>query len=104
LYKLQGLSPDAEEFEPTLKAMWKDLGPHNKEEETDDLPPLEEKLAANDSAALATSFERCKMFAPTHAHPGMPQKPPFETVAALMAAPIDKLRDLFKNFPDPSET
>jgi len=33
------------------------------------------------------------------AHPNAPNKPPFETVAGLMAAPIDKLRDLFEKFP-----
>lgn len=33
-------------------------------------------------------------------HPSAPDKPPFETVVGLMAAPIDKLRDLFTAFPD----
>jgi hypothetical protein len=33
------------------------------------------------------------------AHPNAPNKPPFETVAGLMAAPLDKLRDLFEKFP-----
>jgi len=33
------------------------------------------------------------------AHPNAPNKPPFETVAGLLAAPLDKLRDLFEKFP-----
>lgn len=33
-------------------------------------------------------------------HPSFPDKPPFETAVALLAAPIDKLRDLFVTFPD----
>lgn len=33
------------------------------------------------------------------AHPGAPDKPPFETVAGLLAAPLDKLRDVFSKFP-----
>lgn len=33
------------------------------------------------------------------AHPNAPNKPPFETVASLLGAPFDKLRDLFEKFP-----
>lgn len=98
------MSADDAQFEPTLKSLWETLGPHNKEEETNDLPPLEDSISADDSNALATSFERCKGFAPTRAHPSMPQKVPFENVAALMAAPVDKLQDAFRNFPPASET
>jgi hypothetical protein len=36
----------------------------------------------------------------SRAHPNAPNKPPFETVAGLMAAPLDKLRDLFEKFPE----
>lgn len=30
-------------------------------------------------------------------------KPPFETLAGLLAAPLDKLRDAFNNFPSEEE-
>ena len=46
------------------------------------------------------SFGRTKMFAPTKSHPSAPSKPPFETVAGLLAAPIDIIKDLFKKFPE----
>jgi len=36
---------------------------------------------------------------PVRAHPGAPDKPPFETFAGLMAAPLDKLKDMFAKFP-----
>lgn len=36
-------------------------------------------------------------------HPSAPNKPPFETLAGLLAAPIDKLRDAFSNFPSEGE-
>ena len=36
---------------------------------------------------------------PVIAHPGAPDKPPFETFAGLMAAPLDKLKDMFAKFP-----
>lgn len=39
-------------------------------------------------------------FVPTRSHPSAPDKPPFETVVGLMAAPIDHLADLLRRFPD----
>lgn len=29
-----------------------------------------------------------------------PNKPPFETIAGLFAAPLDKVKDAFSSFPD----
>ena len=99
LYKFQDLKPEDAEFEPTLKHLMKDLKHHNNEEEENDLPALEKALGKEGSASLAKSFERTKLFVPSRAHPDAPDKPPYETVAALMAMPIDKLGDLFRKFP-----
>lgn len=80
-----------------------DLADHIKDEERDDLPALEKAIASSDTStdteSLATSFNRTKMFVPTRSHPSAPDKPPFETVVSLMAAPIDHLTDLFRKFP-----
>ncbi|KAF9176755.1 hypothetical protein BGZ51_009652 [Haplosporangium sp. Z 767] len=99
LYKFQGLKATDPEFEPTIKALWKDLTQHIKEEEERDLVDLENYLEEKESEELFSSFKRTKMFVPTRSHPSAPDKPPFETVAGLMAAPIDHLRDLFSRFP-----
>ncbi|KAJ9616180.1 uncharacterized protein PV06_11460 [Exophiala oligosperma] len=99
LYKFQGLSPSDLEFEPTIQSLWDVLGKHIEEEETDDLPKLEKVIQDGDSAQLVNSFGRTKMFVPTRSHPSAPDKPPFETVAGLMAAPLDKLGDIFRRFP-----
>jgi len=99
LYKFQGLSPSDKEFEPTIKSLWDVLGKHIEEEETDDLPKLEKAIPDGNSSQMAKSFERTKMFVPTRSHPSAPDKPPFETVAGLMAAPLDKLGDIFRRFP-----
>ena len=79
----------------------KELQEHIKGEENDDLPALEKALKENgqDSESMANSFERTKMLVPTRSHPNAPDKPPYETVAGLMAAPIDKIGDLFRKFP-----
>lgn len=100
LYKFQKLKPEDPDFEPTLQKLWDNLSEHIMEEETDDLVQLEKALQADDSAQLSKSFGRTKKFIPTRSHPSAPDKPPFETVAGLMAAPMDKLSDMFRKFPE----
>jgi len=100
LYEFQGMTPDQPEFKPTLKSLMEDLSQHIKEEEQDDLPALEKALANADSESLANSFERTKMFVPTRSHPSAPDRPPFETAMGMLAAPVDKLMDMFRKFPE----
>lgn len=96
------MTPDQPEFKTKLKALMDDLDQHIKEEENDDLPALEKAIPEADSQAMATSFERTKMFVPTRSHPSAPDHPPFETAVGLMTAPIDKLMDMFRKFPNKS--
>ncbi|KAK6355604.1 hypothetical protein TWF696_004703 [Orbilia brochopaga] len=99
LHTFQGLKADDPEFKNTLQALYKDLKQHIEEEERDDLPTLEKALSSDDSESYAKSFERTKKFTPTRSHPSAPDKPPFETVVGLMTAPMDKLADMFRKFP-----
>ena len=78
----------------------KDLSQHIKEEENDDLPALEDAISVSESQSLAKSFGRTKAFVPSRSHPSAPSKPPFETIAGLLTAPMDHLGDLFRKFPD----
>lgn len=97
------MSPTDPEFRPTIENLMTSLKAHIAEEENDDLPALETGLKKAENAkiseSLAKSFERTKMFVPTRSHPSVPNKPPFETVVGLMAAPLDKLADVFRRFP-----
>ena len=93
------------DYIPKLKTLMDTLRQHIKEEEKDDLPALEKVLAGDHnhtgvSESLAKSFDRTKMFIPTRSHPSAGENPPFESVVGLLAAPIDKLADLFRKFPD----
>jgi hypothetical protein len=99
LYKFQKLSSADSEFRPTIELLWCELSKHIEEEETHDLPALEKTLSEGDSKAMSKSFKRTKMFVPTRSHPAAPDKPPYETVAGLLATPIDKLGDMFRRFP-----
>ncbi|KAJ5991563.1 hypothetical protein N7499_003979 [Penicillium canescens] len=98
----QNMTPSDTQFIPTIKELMEDLSEHIKEEETHDLPKLEEALSQEDSESYAKSFGRTKMFVPSRSHPSAPDKPPFETVVGLLTAPIDHLADLFRKWPDTS--
>jgi len=101
----QNLSSSDPEFVPKIKVIWDLLEKHIDEEENRDLPALEESLKpyARESDSLASQFEKTKHFVPTRSHPSAGENPPFETVMGLLAAPIDRLADLFRKFPDKRE-
>jgi len=99
LKKFQKLYPGNSEFQPTLESLWSELSKHIDEEESHDLPALEKVLPERNSKAMSKSFRRTKMFVPTRSHPAAPDKPPYETVAGLLATPLDKLGDMFRRFP-----
>lgn len=89
-------------YVPEIKHIWDLLDKHIEDEENRDLPALEKALAAHaeDADSLAASFERTKHFVPTRSHPSAGESPPFETVMGLLAAPMDRLADMFRKFPD----
>ncbi|KAF8154159.1 HHE domain-containing protein [Crassisporium funariophilum] len=103
LYKLEKVNAGTPEHAATLKDAMDHLKQHNEGEEGHDLPALEKAMSASDSADAAATFERTKDFAPTRSHPDAPNRPPFETLAGLMAAPMDKLKDAFSKFPSAEE-
>jgi hypothetical protein len=105
LKKFQNLKPKDAEFIPTLKSLMTTLSQHIKEEETEDIPALEQALSGDHnntgvSESLATKFGRTKAFVPSRSHPSAGEHPPFETVMGLLTAPIDHIADIFRKFPD----
>jgi hypothetical protein len=104
LKKYQNLKFGDPEFYSTIRTLMEGLAKHIKEEEEHDLPALDTTLSAEDSERMAKSFGRTKAFVPSRSHPSAPSKPPFETAAGLLAAPIDHLADLFRKFPDETES
>ena len=94
------MSPEDKNFAPTLDALWKNLKPHMEQEEQKDLVAIEEHMTTYDSEQLGRMFERTKMLTPTRSHPKAPIRPPFDTAIGLMVAPLDRIKDLFRKFPD----
>jgi hypothetical protein len=103
LYKIESVQVGTPEHASILKQVMDHLRPHNDSEEQNDLPLLQKAMAAEDIEAAAKSFTRTKKFVPTRSHPSAPNKPPFESLAGLMAAPMDKLKDAFASFPSDEE-
>ncbi|RBQ73798.1 hypothetical protein FVER14953_10078 [Fusarium verticillioides] len=101
----QNLKAQDPEYLPKIKEIWGLLEKHIEEEENRDLPALEQAIKSQDqeTESLATQFARTKQFVPTRSHPSAGENPPFESVMGLMAAPIDKLADMFRKFPDKSQ-
>ncbi|KAF7292735.1 hypothetical protein MIND_01171800 [Mycena indigotica] len=102
LSKLESLTPGTTAYDQVIDPMMVGLRHHNNDEETKDLPLLEPKLDYREegiSKNAATDFMRTKKFVPTRGHPGIPNKPPFETLVGFMMAPVDKLKDAFAKFP-----
>jgi len=100
LYEIQKMDVGKIEFDTKLDQLMKSLSQHIKEEERDDLPALEKAIGPDKSESMGKSFNRTKLFVPTHSHPSAPNKPPFETVVGLMTAPMDHILDLFSKFPN----
>jgi len=93
------MSPASKDFFPLLDKLLTDLHEHIEHESNEDMPRLEKLLSREESAALARSFERTKMITPTRSHPSAPNRPWFENVAALLAAPVDRIGDMLRSFP-----
>lgn len=102
LKEFQEMSASDSNYVNQLKKIWGPLSSHIKEEEERDLPALEKKLhsAEGESESMAKAFERTKLFIPSRSHPSAGEHPPFETAMGLLAAPMDKVADLFRKFPD----
>ncbi|KAI9821890.1 MAG: hypothetical protein M1827_002472 [Pycnora praestabilis] len=103
LHMIQGMSPDNHEFMYLLDRLMTDLHHHIEHEANEDMPRLEKLLSREESEALAKTFQRTKMFTPTRSHPSAPNRPYFENLAALTAAPIDRFMDYMRDFPEESK-
>ncbi|CAI7655158.1 unnamed protein product [Penicillium glandicola] len=96
----QDLNCSDPRFIPTLTMLMEGLAQHMRDEETNDLVILEEFLTSNESEELAESLDRTKMFVPSRSHPYNLDNPTFETAADLLTAPLDRLQDLFRKWPE----
>lgn len=100
LYELQDMTPLDSRFMPLLDTLLDNLHHHIEHEKDEDMPRLEKLLSREESQALAKSFQRTKNIVPTRSHPAAPTEYYAETLVGLLAAPIDKLQDWLRDYPD----
>lgn len=95
------MTPVDPKFDGLLDTLMDLLHHHIEHEKEEDMPRLEGLLSREESEELARQFQRTKAIVPTRSHPTAPTSYYFENLAALMAAPIDRFRDLvMRDFPD----
>lgn len=85
---------------PLLETLLDNLHHHIEHEKDEDMPRLEKLLSREESEALAQSFKRTKNIVPTRSHPAAPTEFYAESLAGLLAMPIDRLRDWLSDYPD----
>ena len=91
-------------FEEKFDAVFKELEDHIGTEESQDLVFLKENFTLDERKKAAKAFSMKKKLAPTRPHPGIPDKPTaIEMGLGLLVAPMDKIRDMFTDFPDQKE-
>jgi hypothetical protein len=93
----QRLNSSDPRFLSTITVLMDGLTQHMSDE-TVELIDLEAHLDIDESEELAESLNRTKIFVPSLPHPNMPDRPPYETAAGLLTAPLDQLQGLFKQW------
>ncbi len=96
LDKLERLAPGTVEFEEELAQLRVDVLEHAELEEQSVLPLLA-ALAEPDREMLARRYLRARSLAPTHPHPGAPDRPPGNLVLGPVATLADRLRDALRS-------
>lgn len=72
---------------------------HIEEEESPNLKEFRSVVSDSDLEKLGRLFREKRAAAPTHPHPMAPDShPTLETAAGMMAKPIDKMRDIPREF------
>ncbi|KAJ3156837.1 hypothetical protein HK101_001480 [Irineochytrium annulatum] len=91
-------------FERRLDFIMNRLMDHMKEEEAHELPYLHSHMNAEGRESAGYRFAFTKDVGPTRPHPEVPERiVALEAAMAIMLAPLDKFRDLFRPFPDTSK-
>lgn len=95
LDKMERLGPDTVEFSDEFELLRDELKLHAGHEERSIVPALS-RLAEGDRAMLASRFARARATAPTHPHPGAPDRPPGDLILGPVAALADRVRDAIR--------
>lgn len=93
LARLEKMSLDALDFEPEFRTLTTNVREHVQEEEGEFFPLLEQHLSREELETLGTNLAAAKMLAPTRPHPNAPNQPPFNVLAGVPVAAVDRITD-----------
>lgn len=92
---------DEKAFEAKFDKVYTAFQDHIKMEETDDVDYIKKNVSTAKRATAAKMFSFKKNLVPTRPHPEIPDKPTtVELALGMLAYPVDKMKDLFTEFPD----
>lgn len=96
LSELEDMDPHDERFDAKVAVLIENVRHHVEEEESDFFPKVREELGRNDLNELGDAMEHVRKVAPTRPHPRLPQVPPFNLIAGLVAGAADLVGDTAK--------
>jgi len=99
LYELDGKSVADPQFEAKLDALFVELEHHMQDEERNELPQLRAVMGEAAFIDLGDKLDKSRPLVPTRPHPSAPLNPLGATAAGLAMAPIDRIRDIARDFP-----
>ncbi|XP_055349964.1 uncharacterized protein LOC129596654 [Paramacrobiotus metropolitanus] len=93
------------ETRPQIDRMMEELLQHIAMEESQDgdLDVIRKGLSGDELLEAGKKYEKTRKMVPTRPHPDAPDKGAFQSLTGFLALPIDKMRDLFRSFPDEAQ-
>lgn len=93
LARLEKMSPDNLDFDVEFRALMAAVREHVGEEEGTLFEQLRQHVDADALNELGRQIQNAERAAPTRPHPNAPNRPPFNVIAGVGAAVVDKTRD-----------
>lgn len=96
LAEIDGCSAEDERFMAGFRKAKELVQDHVEEEERDILPAIREALGEENLDTLGLAILGAKKTAPTHPHPNLPPRPPFNILLGPLVGIYDRMRDAAK--------
>lgn len=97
LSELEKMKADDERFDAKVKVLTENVRHHVEEEEQELFPKVKRLLGQEVLDELGKRMEKAKKLAPTRPHPRAPDQPPGIIAAGMVAAVMDRAKDLLRD-------
>ncbi len=97
LYEIENMSDVDPMYEAKVLSLEEMVNSHVYEEENDIFPRLRHALTEEELSNMESALKIASQVAPTHAHPGAPQRPPANFFTTPLTGAWDKIKDTFSS-------